>query len=391
MWPKRNASSPANAAASGRTSSLRTSVCRWPATASRLLAGSSRDRAPPEHPADRPTPARRPRARSAPSRSRRAASSALIVGGIARSREVADGDPAVAVRRGRGPVVDQHAEQLLDEQRVALGGRRRCAPATRRRDAPPSRFAISCRLASGGSGSSRIDARVAAARRHSRPLARAARGGPSRAAGSGRRSLQPTQVLDEVEQRRLGPVDVVEDDDQRPIRARAPRSSRRTAQNVSSHCERARRQAERAGDPRRDEASPPRLARSSARACARASSAVVGFPDAGGRLGRSPRRPVRDALAVRQAAAAEHRAPVAARRATNSRDEPRLADARRRRATVTSRQRALSTAPARRRSTQRRELALAPDERRVEPSRGAGGVRADRDAGGRRRPARPCP
>ena len=105
-WRKRNASSPASVASSGRTSSLRTSA-EQP-----LAAPAARPaRAPGPRRGGRPVPRRRRArarlARPASSWSSRAARSAWIVGGTATS-------PSPDSRDDR--------EHLLDEQRVALRG-----------------------------------------------------------------------------------------------------------------------------------------------------------------------------------------------------------------------------------------------------------------------------
>ena len=65
--------------------------------------------------------------------------------------------------------------------------------------------------------------------RMSRSSGRAA---PTTSSGTSRAPLD--EVLDEVEQQRLGPVDVVDHEHDRTGRGRAPASRRRTAQKVSS-------------------------------------------------------------------------------------------------------------------------------------------------------------
>ena len=314
---------------SGRISSLRTRRSRWPRdVARRSPASSSTTRAALEHLAHRPTPRSITARSSASSRSRRAASSAWIVGGTATSlRSPAAIHVAVRARAAR-----RRPASRASPRRTAGCPRppRRSGPrASSGGRASPSRFAISASHLVLGSGSSEIVGGVQLAAAPCRPVVEQLR--PRQAEQQDRRVAGPVRdVLDQVEERRLGPVDVVEHDDQRPRVARAPRE-RRTAQNVSSvgapprpprsSC------GERAHDARRRLAVGERARRSSLD-LARARRSRRGPPP---RFTISRDRPERDALAVGEAPAAEHRGSPWTP-AEELLDEPRLADARRRRA-----------------------------------------------------------
>ena len=93
------------------------------AARSPVRRGELRDHARRRTPCRTPRPLDHPRS-SAVRRSSRAASSAWIVGGTATVGRSPVGDPAV-VLADEQPVVDQHREHLLDEQRVAFGRGRR--------------------------------------------------------------------------------------------------------------------------------------------------------------------------------------------------------------------------------------------------------------------------
>ena len=161
-------------------------------------------------------PARSPRARSAPSRSRRAASSAWIVGRHRDRPEIARRHP-IAVRAFEQAVVDEHREHLLDEERVALGrigdpsmdvvGELRSAEEvlrsarrTRRRSSGSSRTEVALNLPPPQLG----------------PVVEEL--GSREANEQNRRVPRPVgDVLDEIEECRLAPLEVVEDDDERPL------------------------------------------------------------------------------------------------------------------------------------------------------------------------------
>ena len=188
---------PASSVRSGRTSSLRTSATRRPSTCASLGR-----RAPATAPRWKTWPSTAPRSstpRSAGSSwSSRAASSAWIVGGTATSPSALGGD---------------HRDHLLDEERVAAGrleDPRRAArptiPSVQRGD-QLGRLLRRERL-------EQHVRRVQLAAAPGRPARRAAPAAPDRGAGSARRG-SVGDVLDQVEEGRLAPVDVVEDDDER--------------------------------------------------------------------------------------------------------------------------------------------------------------------------------
>ena len=180
----------------------------------RLPGGVRRARArrarPTRSPARRPTRAREARARSSGSPSSRAASSAWIVGGTSLG----------------ATSLGQHREQLLDEERIALG-----------------HFRIRDRASSSSSASRagpRSARRSPAGQRLERDRVAAHAGRTSRKLRSGeaeeqhRRIPRPVgEMLDQVEQRRLGPVDVLEDERQRMF-ARPCLEPFRTSQTTSS-------------------------------------------------------------------------------------------------------------------------------------------------------------
>ena len=125
--------------------------------------------------------------------------------------------------RGERPVVDQHAHQLADEQRVALAGRAAprpaTAPAARR---APSTFGGEPRRRAGveaverRSTSAHEPPGVASDERSVAQLGPRAR--RARSSGTPRAPLH--EVLDEIEQQRLGPVQVVDHQHHR-LRSRA--------------------------------------------------------------------------------------------------------------------------------------------------------------------------
>ena len=126
--------------------------------------------------------------------------------------------------------LDMHREQLLDEERVPLGGRRR--PCARVRCRPRRARRRARGLCSIGSGSSAT--RVAYGRGLAHDGPRLEELGPSGAEDAQRHvGREPDDVLDQVEERRLRPVDVVEHDDHGRSWASAS-SSLRAAQAISS-------------------------------------------------------------------------------------------------------------------------------------------------------------
>ena len=200
-WLKRKPSSPGNSERSGRTNSFRASasnVAPTPAPSSSSSATAPRWKSRPST-APRWTTARS----SGSSRSMRAARSAWIVGGTALAPD----------RRRRAP----------EAARRTAGCPRRSPPRARerRRKLPSER--VDERVGVRGAEGLELDERRArAGRRPRRPQVEEI--GPGGAEdedrGLGRRG---GDVLDQVEQRRVGPVDVVDDERERRVTRRAPR------------------------------------------------------------------------------------------------------------------------------------------------------------------------
>ena len=148
------------------------------------------------------------------------------------------------------------ATQLLDEERVALGRLDDRARASRvdSPSSPTSASSSSCQ------GLERDERRVRPRARPGRP--RVEEVGPRRAEDEQRHvGREADDVLDQVEERRLRPVDVVEDDDQRPVAARAPRRACAAAQAVSSGEPAGGPTTDRAGEPVGDDDVPRRRRR----------------------------------------------------------------------------------------------------------------------------------
>ena len=155
-WRKRKASSPAKSDRSGRTSSLRDSARRWSGTVSRrsgwrelgdraAMEDLALDGAALDHCALGRRQAVESRGEQRLDRRRDGDLS-----------EVGHGDPALAAPLEIA-AVDEHADHLLDEQRVALCGRADLArPGRALSSTWPSRLTISSRLSSSLSGSSVI-------------------------------------------------------------------------------------------------------------------------------------------------------------------------------------------------------------------------------------------
>ena len=165
-------------------------------------------------------------------------------------------------------------------------------------------------------------------------------------------------MLEEVEKGRLGPVDVLDDERQRPLARDAARVPLRTAQKISSRRRRARERASLELRPR-----PPQRAKIS-----RSGQYVIPSP-----YGRQRPR--------------EHVRLVGQRRGELA-GEPRLADAGGPRGDEPQRRSDTAASKAARRS---RELVLAADERRVEPAPKAAAPSTHARAGGTRGRRLPCP
>ena len=99
-----------------------------------------------------------------PRRSSRAVISAWIVPGRGHAREVAVGDPRAVVAPEHA-VVDQHAQHLLDEQRVALGGVGDATRISAGSPPAPSRFRMKSSLVARGSSGDSVT--IVPARSHS--------------------------------------------------------------------------------------------------------------------------------------------------------------------------------------------------------------------------------
>ena len=181
---------------------------------------------------------------SGATRSRRAAMRPCSVGGTDR-RDGRIGDPA-PVALLDAPALHEHPKELLDVQRVALGARDDVASYLLRQvvDGQQRRNELA-RVSSELSGESVIAVAFAAAL----PTRAAPRGNQDARGKARERRTRPfSQILDEVEQPRLGPVDIFEHEDQRrrsraalprdigAVRTRAPRAAGpgRTSGSASS-------------------------------------------------------------------------------------------------------------------------------------------------------------
>ena len=184
---------------------------RAPCGRARAAATGRRDRparAPRPRPGGRPAP--RPRRARAP-RARTPAA------GRAAPRAAPGSSSGTVTSLGR--LLD-HREHLLDEERVPLGGG--ADPLAERRDRAPGRRAAR--------RSARRSRRPRAARAARRSRSACPPPQPGRSSSSSGRARQSSEdrrvagpvadVLDQVEERRLAPLDVVEHDHERPLRGR---------------------------------------------------------------------------------------------------------------------------------------------------------------------------
>ena len=239
-WLKRKPSSPSKSERSGRSELLARrgrGGCR-PARRRRRGARSSATRAAVEQPAfDRSALEHRPLVRLEP---------------VDAGREQRLDRRRHGVVCGVG-IVGEHREHLLDEQRVALGrvddaiaerrsdGRRRSSsPSISSSDSSCARAARARRASCRGRGAAQ-DGR--ASKRSGRARQRSRIGAPLE---------KPSDVLEQVEQRRLGPVDVVHDDDEGSRRRRASRRAGGTPRRSppASPARRSRRSRRRSAAPR---------------------------------------------------------------------------------------------------------------------------------------------
>ena len=204
---------------SGRISSLRTSVAeRALRRRARTSSGASSATAPSWKtlPA---TAARSITARSSSSsRSSRAASSAWIVGGTRIAADVARRGPA-AVSRTSSPSSISIESISSTNSGLPSAASAILASTSSASSGAPTRFSISRAHSSSESGSS--SASVALSLPPPQPGRSVEQLGPREADEQDRGVARPVgEVLDEIEERRLAPVDVVEDDHERLPRAK---------------------------------------------------------------------------------------------------------------------------------------------------------------------------
>ena len=253
MWLEAVVRPPAPSARSGRTSCFWASVVRCDLD---LAATASAARAP----------SRRLGRRRSPTTE----AGSITARSLGAERVEPRGEQRLDRRRaGRAPdevarstrhVLVELEELLVDEHRDAAARRRAGCPRLRRRSGPASRVehgtaaeqALDHRLlrSSSPSGVERRRASRAASSPVGPLLEQL---GPGRAQEEQRRAVDGSdEVLDQVEQRRLGPVDVVDDERPAAARRRGVSSSFRTPQNSSSTGNGSVGQADRGCEPRVD-------------------------------------------------------------------------------------------------------------------------------------------
>ena len=334
------------------------------ASARAVLGQELGDRSQVEHPPlDRG--ALEDRALVAESRSMRAASSAWIVGGTSSS-------PLVAVLRLAG--------------RAAARGRAGCPRRPRRSgsqrlgDARAERACDSVSDSVSDSGSSRSG--VAARPRRPQDGRSSSRSGRARQTSRIGAWREAADVLDEVEQGRLGPVHVVDDDDERPLARERLEEPADRPEGLLRPRVRGLGEAHRAGDPLRDQLGAVVVADELGDRGLRSSS--------GDLLDDLRERPVGDPLAVGEAPAdddtrARRRSPRRSSRTSRDLPIPGGAEDGDEPARLLARRASLE------RLHERGELALAADERGVQPAREGRHVGKDLEQapGGDR--LRPCP
>ena len=178
------------------------------------------------------------------SRSMRAASSAWMVGGISSAASSTAGDPAVALALERA-VLHQHAHQLADEERIALAGGEHAAGDRGRQLVGADHVGGEPGRRAGVETGERHHvgdeaAGVASDERASRSSGRAADEHEQRHVGA-----PLHQVLDQVEQQRLGPLQVV---DREHHRLRRGERGEEAADDEEGLLGRRRRAGEQRGD-----------------------------------------------------------------------------------------------------------------------------------------------
>ena len=236
-------------------------------------------------------------------------------------REVVDGAPR-AILESQQAVVDQHADHLLDEQRIPLRGRE-------------DPFARGARQVGVAQQVVEQRARLVAGERFEQDrgrvhLAAAPAGADLEQLGSGDTDEQQfcvarpiRQVLDQIQQERLRPMDVVEHHDERPLSSQMLEQLSHAPRRVLGG--RGLRPAEQAAHEARDAVAVFGVTQHSGERGERRCG-VVGLAAAGRLPDDLAERVVRDPLSVGEAPAAQHGRVVGA--AEELADEPRLADAR---------------------------------------------------------------
>ena len=371
MCRNRNVSSPLDVVESGRMSSRRTRSWSRAVTIGPLgLRGELRDRDALEHAADD----RRPFGELALDTRQ-----AIEPRGEQRRDRRRDMDRAEVARRSpavAGPdelaILHEHRDDVLDEQRIAFGDRL---------DPGQQRLVHLAPEQGAGQGPRVLDAETLQQDRLRIELATA----PGRAdiqevrAGDGddqdRLATAPVdQVLDEIEERRLGPVEIVEQHDHGLARRDGLEEATHSpehvlARRVTGH------ESDRGGDPVSDLRAIPLVGHECTQLGQRG-GAIVRLIDPGCGPDDLGDRPVCDPLAVGQASPAQDRRPVADA-ADQLEHEPALAHAGR------AEEREQAAPPLREgileRPEQAPELPLATHQRRIEMARGHDAGRVHRD------------
>ena len=209
-WRKRKTLSPARAERTGRMSSLATSASRCrPANGRASSGSSSTTAASPELPVRPRRRARASRARPGPAgRAGRRAAPGSSAGSAALPARRCSASVATSCSRKRGfpSAVSSEAGARGVVEARRPGSAISAAPSASDRRSRNSELALSLPPAQAGALFEQL--------------------GPGEADDQHRRvALRLGEVLDEVEQRRLGPVDVLEHEDERAARARAPRTA----------------------------------------------------------------------------------------------------------------------------------------------------------------------
>ena len=203
-----------------------------PASAHRVAARARRPRRSAKTLADDRRRARSPPARSRSSRSSRAASSAWIVGGTASVRELAVAAQPPSSRRRTPSSISIESSCSTKSGLPSAASTIARARLVREIGAPEEVLERPARRLPRGERLERESSRRSAAPPAPAQLEQL---GPGRAdEQDGASATVSTRCSIEVEERRLRPVDVVEDDDERAAGARATRAASRTAQKSSS-------------------------------------------------------------------------------------------------------------------------------------------------------------